>query len=74
MIKKFRYMGKEYSTKDFSEEEVLHFEQEELKRDPARQTDLLNEIEIHLRYGLPRLKLIGWIIVGLLVAILFNMK
>lgn len=35
---------------------------------------LLNEIEIHLRYGLPRLKLIGWIIVGLLVAILFNMK
>lgn len=35
---------------------------------------LLDEIEIHLRYGLPRLIFIGWIIVGLLVAILFNMK
>ena len=44
------------------------------KKDPRYQAELLDEIEIHLRYGIPSIKLIGWIIVGLLVAILFNMK
>ncbi len=34
---------------------------------------LLNEIEIHLRYGIPALKLIGWIIVGLLSAIVYKL-
>jgi hypothetical protein len=50
------------------------YEREASKRDPATQTDILNEIEIHLRYGLPRLKLIGWIIIVLLVLILFGLK
>jgi hypothetical protein len=74
MAKKIRYMGKVYDADDFSDEEVRHYDQEESKRDPARQTDLLDEIEIHLRYGLPKLILIGWIIIGLLVVILFNIK
>ncbi len=34
---------------------------------------LLNEIEIHLRYGIPALKFIGWIIVILLLAILYKL-
>jgi hypothetical protein len=50
------------------------YEREASKRDPATQTDILNEIEIHLRYGLARLKLIGWVIVILLILILVNLK
>lgn len=31
---------------------------------------LLNEIEIHLRYGIPSLKFIGWVIVVLLLVLI----
>ena len=34
---------------------------------------LLDEIEIHLRYGIPSLKLIGWIIIILLICILYKL-
>ena len=34
---------------------------------------LLNEIEIHLRYGIPSVKFIGWIIVALLIAIVYKL-
>jgi hypothetical protein len=32
----------------------------------------LDEIEIHLRYGFPRLKLLGWLIVFLILLILWR--
>lgn len=33
---------------------------------------LLNEIEIHLRYGIPSLKFIGWVIVVLLLVLIYK--
>lgn len=58
-----------------SDPDWIRAKQEAEKKSPYYQFRLLlDEIEIHLRYGLPRLIFIGWIIVGLLVAILFNMK
>lgn len=42
------------------------------KKDPRYQSELLDEIEIHLRYGIPSIKLIGWIIVILLAVIVYK--
>lgn len=42
------------------------------KRDPAAFRDVVDEIEIHLRYGIPSLKFIGWIIIILLSLILWK--
>ena len=42
------------------------------KKDPRYQAELLDEIEIHLRYGIPSIKFIGWIIIILLVLILYK--
>jgi hypothetical protein len=42
------------------------------KKDPRYQAELLDEIEIHLRYGIPSIKFIGWVIVVLLVLILYK--
>jgi len=54
----------------------LRYELEAEKKDPIRQIvamrAAIDEIEIHLRYGFPRLKLIGWIIVILLGIILWR--
>lgn len=54
----------------------LRYEIEVEKKDPIRQIaamrETIDEIEIHLRYSLPRLKLIGWIIVILLGLILWR--
>jgi len=54
----------------------LKYEIEVEKKDPIRQIaamrEAIDEIEIHLRYGLPRLRLIGWIIVILLGIILWR--
>jgi hypothetical protein len=54
----------------------LRFELEAEKDDPVRQVvamrATLDEIEIHLRYALPRLKLIGWLIVLLLTLVLWQ--
>lgn len=50
----------------------LRAEIEAEKKEPARLYDAAEEIEIHLRYGLPRIKLIGWIIVILLALILWR--
>jgi hypothetical protein len=54
----------------------LRYELEAEKKDPVRQIaalrETLDEIEIHLRYGLPRLKLIGWLIALLLGLILWR--
>jgi hypothetical protein len=54
----------------------LRYEIEAEKKDPIRQIaamrEIIDEIETHLRYGLPSLKLIGWIIVILLGIILWR--
>jgi len=54
----------------------LRYEIEVEKKDPIRQIAAMREtidaIEIHLRYGLPSLKLIGWIIVIILGIILWR--
>ena len=54
----------------------LRYELEVEKKDPIRQIaalrDTVDEIEIQLRYALPRLKLIGWLIVILLALILWR--
>ena len=54
----------------------LRYELEVEKKDPIRQMaalrDSLDEIEIHLRYGLPKLSLIGWLVVILLGLILWR--
>ena len=34
---------------------------------------LLEEIEIHLRYGIPTIKFIGWLIVALLIAVVYKL-
>jgi hypothetical protein len=48
----------------------LKYEIETEKKDPTRQIaamrDAIDEIEIHLRYGIRSLKTIGWTIVILL--------
>ena len=46
--------------------------QEISKRDPARAIMSIEEIEIHLRYGIPTLKLIGYVVVVLLALILWR--
>lgn len=48
------------------------YEQAIAKKDPRYQAELLDEIEIHLRYGIPSIKSIGWIIVVLLALILYK--
>ena len=54
----------------------LRYELDAEKKDPVRQIaalrETLDEVEIHLRYGLPRLKLIGWLVVLLLALILWR--
>ena len=54
----------------------LRYEIEAEKKDPIRQVaairDAIDEIEIHLRYGIRSLKTIGWIVVILLGLILWR--
>jgi hypothetical protein len=54
----------------------IRYEQHLDESDPARQLKTMRvaieETEVHLRYGIPRLKFIGWIIVILLVLILWR--
>ena len=54
----------------------LRYEIESEKKDPVRQMaamrDTVDEIEIHLRHGLPSIKLVGWVIVILLGLILWR--
>lgn len=54
----------------------LRYEIETEKKDPIRQIaamrESIDEIEIHLRYGIRSLKIIGWIVVILLGLILWR--
>ena len=51
----------------------LRYEQSINEKDPASRYRLLNEIEIHLRYGIPSIKFLGWVIVVLLSLILWRL-
>ena len=51
----------------------LMYEQAIRKKDPAVAIAAIEEIEVHLRYGIPSLKLLGWIIVVLLTLILWRL-
>jgi hypothetical protein len=51
----------------------LMYEQAIRKKDPAVATAAIEEIEVHLRYGIQSLKLLGWIIVVLLALILWRL-
>ena len=55
----------------------LRYETESEKKDSLRQIaairESVDEIEIHLRYGLPFIKLISWIIAMLLALILWRL-
>jgi hypothetical protein len=42
------------------------------KRDPAVAIAAIQEIEVHLRYGIAGLRLVAWIIVALLALILWR--
>lgn len=50
----------------------LMYEQAIRKKDPAVAIAAIEEIEVHLRYGIPSLKLLGWIIIALLTLILWR--
>ena len=58
-----------------SDPDWIKVKQEAEKKSPQYPFKLLlDEIEIHLRYGIPSLKLIGWIIIFLLICILYKLS
>ncbi len=50
----------------------LKYEQAIRQKDPAIAIAAIEEMEVHLRYGIARLKLLGWIIIVLLTLILWR--
>jgi hypothetical protein len=50
----------------------LKYEQAIQKRDPAIAIAAIEEIEVHLRYGIPSIKFLGWVIIVLLTLILWR--
>ena len=50
----------------------LRYEQEVRRKDPAVAIAAIEEIEVHLRYGIQSIKLLGWIIIVLLIIILWR--
>ena len=50
----------------------LRYEQAIARKDPAIAIAAIEEIEVHLRYGIPSIKFLGWIIVVLLILILWR--
>jgi hypothetical protein len=57
---------------DDSEPDELKYQREMEKKAPSGAFAAIEEIEVHLRYGIPSMKLIGWIIVFLLTLILWR--
>lgn len=51
----------------------IMYEQAIRKKDPAIAIAAIEEIEVHLRYGIPSLKLLGWVIIALLTLILWRL-
>jgi hypothetical protein len=50
----------------------LRYEQAIREKDPSVAIAAIEEIEVHLRYGIPAIKLLGWVIVILLALILWR--
>lgn len=50
----------------------LKYEQAIHQKDPSVAIAAIEEIEIHLRYGIQSLKLLGWIVIVLLALILWR--
>ena len=50
----------------------LRYQLEVEKRDPAVAITAVQEIEVHLRYGIAGLKLVAWVIAALLALILWR--
>jgi hypothetical protein len=50
----------------------LRYEQAISRKDPAIAFAAIEEIEVHLRYGIPSIKLLAWIIIVLLSLILWR--
>jgi hypothetical protein len=50
----------------------LRYEQAIKNRDPAIAIAAIEEIEVHLRYGIPSIKFLGWVIIVLLTLILWR--
>jgi hypothetical protein len=50
----------------------LKYDQAIRLKDPATVVATVEEIEVHLRYGISSLKLIGWVLVVLLACILWR--
>lgn len=50
----------------------LMYEQAIRKKDPAVAIAAIEEIEVHLRYGIAAIKLLGWVIIILLALILWR--
>jgi hypothetical protein len=51
----------------------LKYEQAISQRDPAIAIAAIEEIEVHLRHGIPSLKLLGLVIIVLLTLILWRL-
>lgn len=50
----------------------LRYEHAISQKDPAVAIAAIEEIEVHLRYGIAHIKLLGWIIIVLLTLILWR--
>lgn len=50
----------------------LKYEQSIRQKDPETAIAAIEEIEVHLRYGIASLKFLGWLIIVLLVLILWR--
>ena len=50
----------------------LRYKQAIGRKDPAVAIAAIEEIEVHLRYGIPSIKFLGWIIIVLLTLILWR--
>lgn len=50
----------------------VRYEQAIREKDPAIAIVAIEEIEVHLRYGIPSIKFLGWVIIVLLALILWR--
>ncbi|PPD13227.1 MAG: hypothetical protein CTY27_06310 [Methylotenera sp.] len=50
----------------------VRYEQAIREKDPAIAIVAIEEIEVHLRYAIPSIKFLGWVIIVLLALILWR--
>ena len=50
----------------------LRYEQAIHRKDPEVAIAAIEEIEVHLRYGIPSIKFLGWIVIVLLTLVLWR--